>query len=382
MEARKITKPLFDVLLAVVVIFIGVKFNGWLASQKKAPERNFSFNTTRIVPVSEVSYSTVPFYIDGNGRVIAANSVDISAEVSGEVQGGSVILKKGNTFSQGALLFKIDNDEARYNLFAQKSQFLTSLAGILADIKIDFPDAYNKWLNYFESIDVEQSLPALPATESPAEKTFLATKGVLDQYYSIVSAEERLSKYSVYAPYSGIISEVFVEAGGTVNPGTPVINISSSKEVELEVPVRNEDLQYIKVGDRAFVVIPGIDSPATATVVRISDIIDVRSQSFLAFVRLDQPGAGLKEGMYTTVQIEGGEIDQSMRFPRKAVFQEELVYVVRDSMIYAEAVEIIRKGSKENIIRGLEPGALVVNDAIVNAYDGMKVSPMISNSAE
>lgn len=381
MEAKKITRPLFQLLLTLLVIFIGIGLNNWLASQKDAPQRNFAFNTLRVVPVIEVEYADIPFFIEGSGRVIAANNVNISAEVSGDVIQGSVALKRGNSFSKGDLLFSIDKTEAEYNLYAQKSQFLTALAGILADLKIDYPEAYEKWQSYFESIEVDKPMPDLPETESSAEKTFLATKGILNQYYSIISTEERLEKYMVYAPYGGVIKEVFVEDGGTVNPGTAVINISSSNQVELEVPVKKEDLDIVKVGDLAMVNIASLDTFVPGTVNRISDIIDVRTQSFLAYVSVVDQSSFLKEGMYTSVKIVGGVAESCMELPRKAIFEENFVYEIKDSLLLTKPIEVVRQGTRYSIIRGLPEGSLVVNDALVNAYDGMKVAPMQTQQA-
>ena len=307
--------------------------------------------------------------------MIAANNVNISSEVTGDVLAGSVPLKKGSQFSSGQLLFSIDNQEAQYSLYAQKSEFLTALATILADIKIDFPDSYQMWLDYFNSIEVDMDIPELPESSNSAEKTFLATKGILNQYYSIVSAEERLAKYNIYAPYNGVIKEVYVESGGTVNPGTAIINISSSNQIEIEIPVKKVDLDYINTGDLAMVGIPGQDSFVNGSVSRVSEIIDVRTQSFLAFVKV--PGSSpLKEGMYTQVQIVGGEIENSISIPRKAIFEKEFVYVVRDSLLAVSNVQVLREGTKENIVSGLQEGDQVVVDALVNAYDGMQVVPL------
>ena len=96
------------------------------------------------------------------GRVNSSLPLDLITEVSGKILQGSVPLKEGQRFRKGTLLFKVDNTEANLRLQASKSNFLKDIASILPDLKIDYPDSFELWQSYFNSIDVEQELPELP----------------------------------------------------------------------------------------------------------------------------------------------------------------------------------------------------------------------------
>ena len=116
-------------------------------------------------------------------------------------------------------MYRINDAEARLNLQARKSQFLNLIASSLPDFKIDFTEDYPAWQTYFESIEIDKSLNSLPEITTNKVKTFLATKNILGEYYSIKSGEENLRKYYLYAPYDGSIVNVNLETGTVVNPG-------------------------------------------------------------------------------------------------------------------------------------------------------------------
>ena len=75
-----------------------------------------------------------------------------------------ISLKKGQNFRKGDVLVKIYNKDAKYALQARKSGYLNLLANILPDLKIDYPEYYESWVNFFESVKIDTDLPDLPAS--------------------------------------------------------------------------------------------------------------------------------------------------------------------------------------------------------------------------
>ena len=135
-----------------------------------------------------------------------------------------------------------------FNLKSQKSNFLRDIAAILPDFKVDFRDNFDAWSKYFSSIDIEKDLPELPKTKSEKEKTFLATKGIYSTFYSIKSAEARLKKHRYYAPFDGSITEVVMESGAFINPGTRIGRVMKTNALELQVSVETRDVAWIQNG--------------------------------------------------------------------------------------------------------------------------------------
>ena len=85
----------------------------------------------------------------------------------------------------------------------------------LVDIKIDYNTEYPKWLNYFNSIDINKTLPNLP--EMKNEKQFIINRLILVDFEAIKSDEIRLNKYFIKAPFDGIITKSYTDIGGNVS---------------------------------------------------------------------------------------------------------------------------------------------------------------------
>ncbi|MEM8888886.1 MAG: efflux transporter periplasmic adaptor subunit, partial [Bacteroidota bacterium] len=180
-----IRRALVSGVIAVLILLAGSSLGDYFGS-RKSPVRQMSIRESRkAVKVNQVEYKSRELSLSGLGRVVSENAIDLITEIQGVIKPGSVYLKRGQRFSKGQVLFKVDDTEARLTLSSQKSNFLTAIAGILPDLKVDYTDEFGKWESYLDSIDVEKALPPLPEINNAKEKVFLSTKNILNQYYSI-----------------------------------------------------------------------------------------------------------------------------------------------------------------------------------------------------
>ncbi|MEM6964489.1 MAG: HlyD family efflux transporter periplasmic adaptor subunit [Bacteroidota bacterium] len=241
------------------------------------------------------------------GRVIPKNQTTIVGEVQGKMLPGNVLLKEGITFRKNDLLINIDAREFQLGLEAQRSAFLNTLTGLMPDLKSDYPDSYPHWLNYIQQYDFGKTLPPLPSTLSDEEKFFVTTNQVYSSYYSIKAQEERLKKYKITAPYSGMITQSNVDKGSLITPGQPLLNIVSNRTFEVETGVDLETIQHLKVGDRVKFTSNEYQGEWTGKVKRINDLIDPKTQNIPVFFEIS--GKGIRPGLYLegTFQIKSFE---------------------------------------------------------------------------
>lgn len=333
--------------------------------------------TLKAAKMKTVEYKNFNTSVEALGQIISTQPIDIVAEVSGKIMKGDVILRKARNFDKGALLFKLDKEEAILSLKSQRSNFLNALVAMLSDLKLDFPAEFDKWNNYFLGIDVSRSMTNLPTINSDREKTFIATKNILGQFYSIKSAEERLSKYEVYAPYSGTITDVYTDAGSVANPGTRIVKVMRTDQLELELPVRKEDIQWIKIGTNVQLFSEDKRQSASGKVVRMSNTLDPNTQSINVYISVNPKGMKLYEGMYLVAKLAGRSINNAMEIDRKAVFDNNKVYVMTADSLLEQKIITVHKVNTETILfSGLEKGAKVVNDNLLGLSESVKVVPL------
>lgn len=180
--------------LGLIILVLGISYftMQYLSSLKPTPESRPREEAKLFVRAQQVSYGSNWAEISATGRLSSRQEVDLSSEVQGQILPGRVALKSGTNFKEGNLLLRIFDEEAKNNLKASKSRFMNGIASILPDIRIDFPESYNKYEAFFNSIEITKPLPDLPKLDSDKEKVFLASRNILNDYFSIKSAEVRL----------------------------------------------------------------------------------------------------------------------------------------------------------------------------------------------
>jgi hypothetical protein len=95
-----------------------------------------------------------------------------------------VPFQPGQSFKRGDLLIKVDDRQMKLDLNSAKSDFLNALATVLPEIKVDFPDRYEIWQNYFNSCGFDKELASLPEVEDQKIKLYLTRFNVYKLYFT------------------------------------------------------------------------------------------------------------------------------------------------------------------------------------------------------
>lgn len=346
-----------------------------MASQKVVPPERPRQEIKTYVSVLPTTHSNVATKVEAYGRVSSSQQVNITAEVGGKLLAGNIPLKAGQNFTTGQLLCKIHNVEQSFSLQARKSTFLNLLASILPDLKIDFKQSYPTWQSYFDAIDLKQDLPDLPQANSSQEKTFLATKNILSEFYNIKSMEENMKKYFIYAPYTGSISNLNVEVGSVVNSGTTIGTIIRTDLLELVIPCELKDITYVEPGKRVEIVQEGLNEMRwSGRVVRIADRVDPNTQSVNVFIAIQNFKSGeIYDGLYLKAEIPGKVIEKAMVISRNILRNKNEVFVVEHGVLKTRKVNVLKINGDDAIITGLGIGETLVIDVPTNASNNLEV---------
>ncbi len=357
------------ILVIIVVIVLAVSSRMKKDFKPEARKASMTYVHTDLARIENHD-----IVIKGNGRLGSSRNVTLIAEVQGELLAGTVDLKSGSSFRRGQFLFGIDDKEARLKMQARKSGFLTMLATALPDLKIDFPQTFDRWEDFFESIDVTKPLPELPEIETIKGKTYLASKNILGEYYSIQADEELLTKYKVYAPFDGNFVDVMTELGTVVNPGSQIARIIQTGDLEIQVPLSVSEAHYLTVNQKADVFVEGEAVAIEGKVSRIGQYVNPNTQSVDVFVRVNSNAeARLYDGMYAEVEINAGHLENVVKIPRRAMIDDRHILVVQDSFLLTQEVSTTLKSEGFNFITGVDNGTEMVVEPMSNPSDSMIV---------
>jgi multidrug efflux pump subunit AcrA (membrane-fusion protein) len=366
-----IRRTIITLIAVAVLLGIGFAAMNYMIANRQMPEARAPEESRLFVRAKPVEYRMNDATITATGRLTSQHDIDLSAEVQGQILPGHVSLKEGTKFRKGDLLIRIFEEEAKNNLRASKSRFLNSIAGILPDIRIDFKESFDKWNDFFNAININQDLPGLPPMDSDKEKIFLASRNILNDYYSIQSAEVRLEKYRIYAPFNGSFTQVFMEVGSVANPGSRIATLIRTDKLELAVPVEVGDIYWVRIGDRVRITTEDGSREWMGQVVRKSDFVDPATQSITVYVSVESDGANpLFQGQYLKAMFETKGVENSMEIPRNAVFNKNQVYIIEDDRLKKSQVAILKHNQNTVLINGLPEGTHVVVEPLVNASEG------------
>jgi len=370
---RKIDRRIVIIVSVIFILGLAYGLMQFLKSQKEAPPVRQTIESRRFVRVEPVKYSSISSSVSKEGRLSSVAEVDIVAEASGKIEAGNVSLKKGSNFSQGDVLFVVYPDEAILSLKARKSQYQNTLAGIIPDLVIDFPEAEESFGQFFASINVEKPLPPMPEIKDNKLKIFLASRNVISEYYNIERDELQLKRRTVKAPFNGTFKDVYMELGAYTNAGGRVARAIRTDHLELEVAVQRADATWIQIGDPVSVTSESSLS-WTGKVIRKSQFVDENTQSQTIFISIPynqkQP---LLAGEYLVAHFSVRAIEGVMEIPRNSVFNSDEVFVARSGRLAKEKINVIKLNQSTLIFNGLTEGDSVVVQQLINVSEGTLV---------
>ncbi len=256
-------RNIFIVVILLIALVATAWSQGWLKREKPVE-----------VALAEAQTRTIVEKVSASGMVQPEKEVTISPDVPGEII--ELHIKEGDSVVSGQLLIKIrpDNFEAALSraqavLNQQKAgyaQAKSQLARAEAQF-IQTKAAYERNNKLYDDgviadADFEQSQAnyqiARQDLESARQSAEAARFAIKSAKASVDEAQENLSRTSVFAPVSGIVSKLSVEQGERVvgtsqMAGTEMLRIADLSQMEVRVDVNENDIIRISMGDTAIV---------------------------------------------------------------------------------------------------------------------------------
>lgn len=156
-------------------------------------------------------------------------------------------------------------------------------------------------------------------------------------------AQKSVEDATIKAPISGIVSEVFIDAGDNVNPGSPVVKINQQDQLKVVFYVTERQAQWLTPGQTVKVTINDVQkTELSGRLMLISPAADAQNRKIKVEAAFDDKL--LRPEMFVNVQVEVSEavFDSSQFYlPLNAVVFEQNQNYVFVAEIDAETGEMI-----------------------------------------
>jgi membrane fusion protein (multidrug efflux system) len=370
--------------LPFVILIIGfVVMRQLLQSKKETPKRTQPARP-RLVNAKVVELMDVQPHIEAFGTLSSAQTVTLTTEVSGLLLAGDVPFQAAQSFKKGDVLVRIDNRQVSMNLNTAKSDFMTAVASVLPELKMDYPAEYEEWQTFFDGCCFTDDFRPLPQTQNQRVKLLLSRFLVFKLYFAVKNLEIRLEKHTFIAPFNGSIVSIHVQIGSNVGIGTQLGEIINLESMEVEVPVPAIDIQYIERGKPIRLTSSELTGEWRGSIDRIGKNIDARTQAVQVFISIDPSQSGqLFNNIFLKADIPAQTIKNAIIIPRKNIYEDQNVYLIKKEKLAYTSVQIGFKEADAVIVTGgLAPGDTLVTDVLQGVTSGMRAEVVISAPGE
>ena len=353
------TRTLAGALLGCVLLASGCKGGmGPMGGGRGGPQQ-MEEPEERATPVllSTIERGTIQGQIRAASTIEAELQVTVHAEATGRIT--SLSLEEGDGVAEGQLLAKVRRDAQ--SLGVERAE--TNLADAQREL--------DRVKRLYEQGIASQS--ELDQAQSSVDQAKLDRK----------DRRRDLSNTSVRAPFDGIVTQRFIDAGAFVSNGAQIFEITDFSTLVARVYVPEKELDRIAVGQPAEVIGKAAKNrQGTGEVRRIAPIVDATTGTVKVTIGLPENlsggDKGFLPGMYAEVTLTTERHENVPLLPKPAIVQEdEQTFVFVASGEDRVTRVLVETGLSDDdfveVVSGIEPGARIV----VAGQSGLKDGGLI-----
>lgn len=356
--------------IGLVIILLAVLGAYLIIENSNKPKPRIE-KVVKTVFAETVTNTTVPITIPANGTLVAKHKLELYSEVQGVFQSSAHDFKAGQPYRKGESLIRINSSEYYASVQSAKSDLYNLITSIMPDLRLDYPEVFPAWEAYLNNFDISKSVAPLPETNDEKANYFITGRGIVSSYYNIKNLEQRLSKYSIYAPFNGILTEALVTKGTLVRSGQKLGEYIDTSVYELELAISKTFSDLLQIGEKVELNTLEGNQTYTGNVTRVNGRIDQATQTIKVFVEVK--GDNLKEGMFLEANLKAKDEPNAIKISRKLLVDESEIFIIKDSILDLIQVKPVYFSPKEVVIKGVPDGTKILSKSVPGAYAGMLV---------
>jgi len=275
-------KKIINILTISAILFI---------SCGKEKEETTKVEPAILVKVSGVSKDDHSAFVTASGKIEAENSATLATRMMGYVN--KVHVKVGQKVTAGQMLVSVNNAD----LQAKKAQVDASILQATAGFNNAKKD-YDRFTVLFSQQSASQK--ELDDMTSRYEMAKAGLEGAKQMRNEVMA---QFSYSNITAPFSGEVTNTFVKEGDMANPGMPLVSVEGANQLQVIAMVSENDINNIKIGMSAKVLIKSNNQELAGKVVEVSGSAKNTGGQYLVKISLINPGVKVLSGMYANVQF-------------------------------------------------------------------------------
>lgn len=347
---RRIILPILIGLVILIVIIMK------LGSNKEKMDANASITEQKMtifpVTVAEPKMETVSQDFELTGNFVPDHQLSFVSETSGRVR--TLTIENGDYVTEGKVIATLDNEQIRIDLALAKTTLEKAKSDLEKYERMVASGAVNK-----------QQVEEMRMNMNTADA-------------KVKTLQHSLKLTTIVSPISGVVSNVAIEKGSYLAPGTAIADIVDIKSLKMSVKLLDVQVVRVKTGQSVNIV-PDL-YPNTAITGKIASVSPQAdgSKKFNTEIRFTNPSkTPLKSGMSGKVKFSFGGTKEALTIPLKCLagsIKDPKVFVVQGDKAKLTKIEIgAVDDDKIEVVSGLTQGMKVVKTGQLNIDNGSKV---------
>ncbi|MFP5211636.1 MAG: efflux RND transporter periplasmic adaptor subunit [Acidobacteriota bacterium] len=251
--------------------------------------------------------------------------------------------------------------------------------GLIAQQEID--DAVAKDLSAQAQIDAAKAAMAAAQEHANSARADNQRVQALEDYTKVT------------APIDGVVIWRYADTGALIQGGTnsdsqalPIVRLSQSGLLRLRVPVPEDDVDFVHLGDILKVRVDAVNRSFDGKVVRFTRNLNFETRTMETEVDVENKDLALDPGMYAYTMLQLGQATNVVTIPVNALElnakNQKTVYVLdSNNRIHIRPVTVGIEGSQlAEVKSGLQPGERVILGGQDNYQDNEEVNPILASS--
>lgn len=370
------------------IAFIGITFIGLMFSacgKKESQVVEKSYRPVRYVQVDEQNVSKSFTFSGVSQSEIEEN---LSFKVSGTIS--KMAVKVGDKVRKGQLLVRIDPSDYAVTL----NQAQASQESVEAQVKsaeasyIASKSAYNRAQKLYETKSISLSdFEQAKAQYEASISTFEAAKSQASAAKSQTQAANNQVNYTqLRATINGVVSAVHINENEIASPGKPIVTLSSSEKLQVEVGVPENSIRYVEKGQAVQIVFSSLkDTIFSGQVQEVG--YAAQGATYPVTVLLKEQNPMIRPDMPADVtfiqKTKNGVSQQKIKLPTSSVGEDaqgNFVYTLEKTE--KEGIYVAKKTSVQvgpitesgfELLKGVPQGALIASAGLNMLRDGAEV---------
>jgi membrane fusion protein (multidrug efflux system) len=345
--------------LALLCIFLVIlSLAGKCSSEKTRLEQEKAAGQARTEkPINTVLLELQPVTIQDAinlpGIIEPWTRLELMAKVAGSIS--EVLVQEGSVVSKGDVLAGIESDDYRIALDSARA-------------------AYKRARSDYERKKVMLGKKVIPVADLEMSETqMLTAKAAMED------AELKLSRCTITAPMSGVISRLDAKIGLFLSIGDPIAEILQIDRVKAVVGIPESDVDAVrKISDVNLTIQALNNLEAQGKKYFLSPAPETTARLYRLELEIDNRNGAILPGMFFRAHVLKNTVEDAITVPIYSVItrnNEQFVFVAEDKIVHKRPVKLgILEKWQVQITEGLQAGEKVVVEGHRDVEDGQQVN--------